>query len=259
MVTKNTNLKEIVIGNNIQDEEVLDIFNDVLDNLENQDYNDQLERLFLFATENKDLFTNMRVTIDIPVVDALQEYIKKWVSAYIKDRESNKLLSPLKTYGERDEALISRVRASTGASEKEVQLFIDGHYLFMSAENMNGAILEQYLAYVLEPHGWFWCAGSIFRAIDFCYFGENEIILLQVKNKYNTENSSSSAIRLGTDIIKWNRLKRPKRKTGLNIPLSNWEELQEIVDIPHLNNCLTEESYLEYIEQNSTQELDKLN
>lgn len=258
MVARSVSLKNIVDDNTVHDEVILNIFYDVLNNQAIQDYNDKLEQLFLFAIGNKDLFTNIRVTVDNPVAEVLHEYIEKWVSAYIKDRENDKLLNPLKNYGERDEALVSRVRASTGASEEVVQLFIDGHYLFMSAENMNGAILEQYLADVLEPNGWLWCAGATYRAIDFCYFGENEIVLLQVKNKYNTENSSSSAIRIGTDIIKWNRLNRPRREYGLDRPLPNWQALQEIVNMPDLNNLLTEDSYLQYIEVNSTREMDSL-
>ncbi|WP_300124235.1 SinI family restriction endonuclease [uncultured Streptococcus sp.] len=256
MVSKSVSLKKIVDEYDIDDEVSLDIFHDVLNCQEVSIYNNKLEQLFLFAVNNKELFTNIRVTIDNSEIAILREYIEKWVSAYIKDRENDKLLNPLKNYGERDEALVSRIRASTGADEEVVNHFIDGHYLFMSAENMNGAILEQYLAYILEPKGWLWCAGAIYRAIDFCYFGENEIILLQVKNKYNTENSSSSAIRIGTDIIKWNRLNRPK--AGTFRPIPNWEKLQDIVGIPSINYLLTEEMYLDYIEKNSTTELDQL-
>lgn len=258
MVAGSVSLKNIVDDNGVRDEVILNIFYDVLNDQVIQNYNDNLEQLFLFAVENKNLFTNIRVTVDNPVIEILNEYIEKWVSAYIKDRENDKLLNPLKNYGERDEALVSRVRASTGASEEVVQLFIDGHYLFMSAENMNGAILEQYLADVLEPCGWLWCAGAIYRAIDFCYFGEDEIVLLQVKNKYNTENSSSSAIRIGTDIIKWNRLNRPRRDSGSARPLPNWQSLQNIINMPHINTLLTEESYLQYIEEYSTRNLDTL-
>jgi type-2 restriction enzyme eco47I len=258
MVSRSISLNNIVVEHNIGDDTILKIFHKVLNKQSISIYNNKLEKLFKFAMDRKELFTNIRVRVDQPSNDIAYEYIDKLVSAYINDRQNNKLLNPLKNYGEKDEALISRVRASTGASEEVVQLFIDGHYLFMSAENMNGAILEQYLADVLEPCGWLWCAGSMYRAIDFCYFGENEIVLLQVKNKYNTENSSSSAIRIGTEIIKWNRLNRPRKETGLDTPLPNWESLQQIVNIPQINNLLTEESYLDYIERYSTNELDTL-
>lgn len=258
MASKSVSLQKIIDEYSVPDEVILSVFYNVLGYQEISKYNDKLKQLFLFASENKELFTNIRVEENQPIEELLSEYIGKWISSYIKDRENDKLLNPLKNYGERDEALISRIRASTGASEDVMNLFIDGHYLFMSAENMNGAILEQYLADVLEPNGWLWCAGAIYRAIDFCYFSEDEIILLQVKNKYNTENSSSSAIRIGTDIIKWSRLNRPKREYGLDRPLPNWEALQEIVNMPQINNLLTEESYLAYIESFSTKQLDTL-
>ena len=80
-----------------------------------------------------------------------------------------------------------------------------------------------------------------------------------MKNKYNTENSSSSAIRSGTEIKKWNRLKRPNKTSGLYTPIPNWEELINLVDAPEsLKSLLTEEKYLEYIRNNSTKEIDTL-
>lgn len=258
MASINLSLKNIVDAENISDDLIYKVFYDVLNQQTVSNYNKHLEKLFLFAVCNKELFTNRRVLKDSAPIQQLHEYIEKWVRGYINDRENSKLLNPLKNYGEVDEALISRVRASTRVDEKIVQLFMEGHFLFMSAENVNGAILEEYLANVLEPHGWFWCAGSIYRAVDFCYFSDNAPILLQVKNKYNTENSSSSAIRLGTTIVKWNRLTRPKSQNGLNTPLPNWEDLQKIVNIPHINYLLTEDSYLDFIEKNSTGMIDYL-
>jgi type II restriction enzyme sinI len=43
----------------------------------------------------------------------------------------------------------------------------------------------------------------------------------EVKNKYNTENSSSSAISIGTQVQKWNRLSRQKAKKGKYNPVPN--------------------------------------
>ena len=51
---------------------------------------------------------------------------------------------------------------------------------------------------------------------------------MQLKNKFNTENSSSSKVRTGTKIQKWNRLIN-KRVSGSNKAQSNWPALQEIV------------------------------
>lgn len=92
------------------------------------------------------------------------------------------------------------------------------HSLSMGAENLVGELLERYLASVLEPKGWVWCSGSMIRAVDFIkppLSESGEYRLLQVKNRDNSENSSSSAIRTGTSIEKWFRTF--SKKTG-----SNW-------------------------------------
>src|SRR6202453_1801536 len=79
-----------------------------------------------------------------------------------------------------------------------------------------------YLAEKLEPSGrsggrspysesyyagWIWCSGTSVKAVDFIHYDEknNEWNLLQVKNRDNTENSSSSKIRDNTTIKKWFR------------------------------------------------------
>lgn len=82
------------------------------------------------------------------------------------------------------------------------------HQLSMGAENMIGELLERYLASIMEPLGWIWCSGSTVKAVDFIKppaFDGGEWTLLQVKNRDNSENSSSSAIRNGTNIKKWFR------------------------------------------------------
>ena len=255
--SKNINLENLLQEfSHISDDQIEKIFKISLKKAESTKYDDNLESLFMFGLKHKELFTNKFVEISGDAEKEILCYFDKWISNYIKDRENKKIDKPLKNYGEKDEALISRVRASTRKNEEIIQNYIEGHYLFMSAENVNGAILEEYLAEVLEPAGWQWCAGSIYRAIDFCYVTDETIILLQVKNKYNTENSSSSAIRNGTEIQKWNRLSSPKKDEYITKP--NWEALHAIVQNDSLNSKLSEEKYLEFIEKNSTTELDQL-
>jgi SinI restriction endonuclease len=92
------------------------------------------------------------------------------------------------------------------------------HQLSMAAENLVGNLLERYLAEKLEPHGWVWCSGSMVKAVDFVKAPSGARTTwqaLQVKNKDNSENSSSAAIRTGTTIQKWFRLYA--RRSG-----SNW-------------------------------------
>lgn len=259
MAKKSKTLKAIIENTKLSLQEVERAFKHVNDSDENEDYANTLQKLFSFALENDiSLFTANSVDVNKEPYFMVVDYLKNWRSNYIKNRENLAIESPLKNYGEKDEALTNRVLAVTQVDENVLKEYIEGHFLFMSAENKNGVILEEYLAEILEPYGWIWCAGSTYRAVDFCYLGEKPI-LLQVKNKYNTENSSSSAIRTGTIIQKWNRLNRPKAATGKDRPLPNWERLHKIVNAnDDLAKHLTEEKYLEFIRENSSTELDTL-
>ncbi len=91
------------------------------------------------------------------------------------------------------------------------------HSLSMGAENLVGDLLERYLASVLEPLGWVWCSGAMVKAVDFVKPPSKvggDWQMLQVKNRDNSENSSSSAIRSGTKIQKWHRTF--SKKSGCN-------------------------------------------
>jgi len=98
------------------------------------------------------------------------------------------------------------------------------HSLSMAAENIVGDLLERYLATGLEPLGWVWVSGALVKGADFLRPPESEDekwFILQVKNRDNSENSSSSAIRDGTEIKKWFR-------TFSRRPETNWENFPEV-------------------------------
>ena len=77
----------------------------------------------------------------------------------------------------------------------------------MSAENCVGQLLEKYIDSVTCSSGWVWVAGDLIKAVDFIFPENNSWKLLQIKNRSNSENSSSKAIRDGTKIEKWCRIK----------------------------------------------------
>jgi hypothetical protein len=117
------------------------------------------------------------------------------------------------------------------------------HSLSMAAENMVGDLLERYIASVLEPHGWVWCAGSAIKAVDFIKAPSKpggKWQLLQVKNRDNSENSSSSAIREGTEIGKWFRCFSKKAKT-------NWDTFPDAVLKVHLSESNFKSFVTEYL------------
>ena len=103
------------------------------------------------------------------------------------------------------------------------------HSLSMAAENIVGDLLERYLASELEPLGWVWVSGSLVKGADFLRPPANKgekWYALQVKNRDNSENSSSSAIRDGTEIKKWFRTFSRRTETNwVNFPHYSHREL----------------------------------
>jgi hypothetical protein len=85
------------------------------------------------------------------------------------------------------------------------------HKLSMASEDFVGELLERYIASEIEPLGWVWCSGEVVRSIDFVRESEGGWEALQVKNRDNSENSSSARVRHGTTIKKWYRT---NSKTG---------------------------------------------
>lgn len=81
------------------------------------------------------------------------------------------------------------------------------HKLAMASEGIVGVLLERYIASEIEPLGWVWCSGEVVKSIDFVKPRGGGWQMLQVKNRDNSENSSSAAIRRGTSIEKWYRTK----------------------------------------------------
>lgn len=115
------------------------------------------------------------------------------------------------------------------------------HLLSMGAENLVGDLLERYLASVLEPRGWLWCSSAMVKAVDFVKAPAKKgeaWRMLQVKNRDNSENSSSSAIRLGTNIEKWYRTF--SKKEG-----ANWAAFPD----PALRQHLSEAAFKSYVTQ----------
>jgi hypothetical protein len=78
------------------------------------------------------------------------------------------------------------------------------HRLAMSAENIQGLLLEEFLAEQLLDYGWHCCWGEVIRHVDFCH---EDGSLLQIKNRNNSENSSSAKVREHYPIEKWFRIK----------------------------------------------------
>lgn len=113
-----------------------------------------------------------------------------------------------------------------GFEEAELERIVREHSLAMASENIVGDLLERYIASKLEEFDWVWCSGEVVRKVDFLAARAgvaNQWIPLQIKNRDNSENSSSSSVREGTTIVKWFRT---FSRTGS----TNWPAFPESLD-----------------------------
>lgn len=212
---------------------------------------DNLDTIFEIALVNRTLFPSQNHVDEKNPYN----YIERWVSDYrnaIKNPPHSHKANPKTTCS--DPAIRKIVMATQGVSEEKAFEQEQAHNLFMSAENIQGNLLEEYIAKSIQPYGWSWCAGNTLKSIDFC--NSDGTVLLQIKNKSNTENSSSNKVREGTTILKWYRL-GTKTKKGVKFPKYRWDDLNNIINDPkntsnesHLPPCkMTEDQYILFLIQ----------
>lgn len=182
--------------------------------------------------------------------DFLELWLSRWISKFVrawKTLPSQRVANPKGTVT--DHALIKMVTPHAN-SEKEAEEWVRYHNLFMSAENIGGNLLEEYIAGKVEQYDWIWCRGKILTAVDFCNKSCTEFV--QIKNKENTENSSGRGFRIDHGAPSWFRMHSEKKSGKI---VTRWPVLMEIIkrgakkyadDIP--DDLLNEEDYLQFIE-----------
>lgn len=212
--------------------------------------NDDLDIIFNTLLDNKGLFPN----INLKKQDE-QAYLKAWVKEYndgITNLTSKKAATAKSACS--DPALRLIVSTACNHDNDTISSEQTAHNLFMSAENVQGELLEEYIASKIRCYGFIWAAGTVMQSIDFC--STDGTVLLQIKNKNNTENSSSSKVREGTTIEKWYRLSTVKdKKTKNPVPKYHWEKLNTIINsydypekMPDLPPCeMSEEDYNRFL------------
>ena len=116
------------------------------------------------------------------------------------------------------------------------------HRLAMSAENILGVLLEEYIFTRLQEiekemtKRWSLAWGTTIKAVDFC---SSHGDLLQVKNRSNSENSSSKAFRQERNIQSWFRT---DAKTGEH----KWKDLCKLLGCDE--STLSEEGFQNFIQ-----------
>lgn len=129
-----------------------------------------------------------------------------------------------------DEMVSVIMENAYGYSPEECERIKLEHQHAMCSENCVGNLLERYLDSKLRASHWNWCCGEFVKAIDFLEKNEKgEWIALQIKNRDNSENSSSSAIRDGTRIQKWFRSFSKDTKKG-RTSFTNWRNLPTLME-----------------------------
>jgi len=100
-------------------------------------------------------------TINITAGENELSFIEKWTSKYISgynNRPSQRISNPIGTYHDSilDEIISSRISNSI----EDIDAIKYGHRLAMSAENITGSLLEEYLAIELIEYDWHCCWGE---------------------------------------------------------------------------------------------------
>ncbi len=233
---------------------------------------DQIRTGFASIVGNNSLFTDLKIILEIGIKDmalfpnirlhenaTYLDYLSKWIKGYEDaslNPPSNRKAFPKSSCS--DPAIQTIVQIATNVDVAFIERMNAYHNLFMSAENIQDNLLEEYISDSVHQYGWIWCKGNVLRAIDFC--SKDGQILLQIKNKSNTENSSSSAIRIGTPIKKWYRLGTQSRN-GEKFPTYKWDELNAIIN-SHITTgiapmCnMNEESYQTFLKNITLQNPD---
>ncbi len=161
--------------------------------------------------------------------DGLETLAKRYFEGY---RRSDFPAEPSTVPDEMVSVIMKNAYGYTSDECKKIKV---EHQHSMSSENCVGNLLERYLDSKLRKSHWNWCCGEFVKAIDF--LGKNkegEWIALQIKNRDNSENSSSSAIRDGSKIQKWFRSYSKDTKKG-RPSFTNWEKLPPLMSEYDLN------------------------
>ncbi|MEH1862970.1 MAG: SinI family restriction endonuclease [Nostoc sp.] len=194
-------------------------------------WNDSVKTVLSVCCDSPTLFP------EITSWSSNEDYITKWLKKYFggyKNRPSKRTSKKIGTVSDKILDTIISVRLPT-LSTDGINHIKYAHRLSMSAENILGLLLEEYLAEKLSFYGWYCAWGETINKVDFCTKkGE----LLQVKNRSNSENSSSSSVREGTIIRKWHRV---NAQNGAYY----WKELNQLIGCANFS----EEDFAAFVRQ----------
>lgn len=195
--------------------------------------------------KNPQLSCSLRMNDDEGAIIFMQKWTDKYLKGY-KNRASKRKSSVITTQPDRIIDIIIEARIKKSGDDLNTIKY--WHRLAMAAENIAGALLEEYLAEKLIAHGWYCCWGETMRSIDFCTASG---LFLQIKNSDNSENSSSKQVRDGTTIKHWFRR---FSRTGE----TNWPALNTLIGISNEMPQLTEDDFCTFVRETISNNPDSL-
>lgn len=218
-------------------------------NKKNEKENERREKMNVkIVNKRKKKQRMLKITQEFSNETYAEKFVKTFFEGYEK-RSSSKKTRNSKTKPDEliDELIKVDIKDNLKGkiiTEENITKLLDvireAHRYSMNVENIIGSILEEYLHEKLLQFGWAICWGECLPGVDIC---NKDGILLQIKNKDNTENSSSSKIRerfrrkiYGKKIDKWKRL---IADSGNNC----WDELNETHLHLDNSNKLSEEDF----------------
>lgn len=167
--------------------------------------------------------------------DNEEAVIRKWILKYEKGKNGRASIRESNPPGTVADPIIEKIIGTrlTSLSGEELKQITYAHRLGMSAENILGPILEEYLAVNLLQYGWHCAWGETVKAVDFVH---EDGRLLQIKNRDNSENSGSKGVRVGTRIVIWFRIKSTRIEYM-------WASLNDICGTTHLS----EDAFVDFV------------
>lgn len=161
-------------------------------------------------------------------------FTQKFCKGYL-NRPSVRYTNPSRTISD---PLISKLVSATldDAGEREMEIISSAHRMSMAAENIIGHLLEEYIHINAVPYNWTACWGTCIKSVDFC---NDRGLELQVKNKNNTENSSSKGDRELRGTEKWYRMNANTGKTM-------WDTINQFISQDGQHPTMSEEGFQEF-------------
>ena len=191
-----------------------------------------------FLEEHPRMFsTRKRKNIPDPTTKEGKSSIRKTI-----ETSMDKTIIPLTPRTVPDGAVFQIMENYYGVDGSKKEEIEKQHQYAMAAEDVVGALLEEYISSKAIRYNLIKCHGDIVKGTDFIRRENNNWFLLQVKNRNNSENSSSASIRgflnkdQGVVIEKWFRTFALTGKT-------NWENFPDDA----LCNSLNEKDFRSFV------------